>query len=403
MKFRNLLAVVACGLTLAACGGNNNSQAGNSQTGNSQGGTNAETVKVHTGIGYSASYEAKTEGGQLNVTTAMVAFDATTGKVVKSRIDVVQVTVDVAESGKAIEVTNSGVKVREDGMPKTKLELGADYNMKGASAGVGVINGGAEVDVQIESYAAWTQGKSVQEIKDAMVLVTGDKENGFSDNRAHSHGGVFTTDAALWATCTITVDGFAAAIESAYANKSANAVDVAKDFTVGVGVNAAMYSGNELSVNLGGAIVANGKVAAAAIDEVVCGFEAELDDNRNILSVAATLDADSKYHKGSTDTAQVFKSKKVLKDAYGMASKNSPFGPATLEWYEQAAIVELACAGKTAAEIGSLVKQNTANQETGTVVTGATMNINLYTTAVKRAAEYAQKAGLIGPSTKTQA
>ena len=104
MKFRNLLAmgaVVACGLTLAACGGNNNSEAasnaGNSQTGNT------ETVKVHTGIGYSASYES----GQFNVTTAMVAFDATTGNVVKSRIDVVQVKVAVDENEPKVVVTTA--------------------------------------------------------------------------------------------------------------------------------------------------------------------------------------------------------------------------------------------------------------------------------------------------------
>lgn len=399
MKFRNLLAmgaVVACGLTLAACGGNNNSQgAGTSTGGNSQTG-NTETVSVHTGIGYSASYDA----GQFNVTTAMVAFDATTGNVVKSRVDVVQVKVAVDANEPKVVVTNPGV--REDGMPKTKLELGTAYGMQGASAGLGVISGGAEVDVQIESYAAWTQGKSVQQIKDAMVVVTGDSENGYSDGRTHMHGGVFTNDPALWATCTITVDGFAAAIESAYANKTSVAVEVAKDFTVGVAVNAAMYSANELSVNLGGAVVANGKVAAAAIDEVVCAFKATT-ENRVVTAVTTDLDENAKYHAGTTETAQVFKSKKVLKEAYAMAGKNGGYNSAvTLEWFEQAAIVELACAGKSAAEIAQLVKQekpwdDTDTQEAGTVVTGATMNINLYTTAVKRAAEYAQKVGLISP------
>ena len=377
-KLLSLSAVLACGLTLAAC--NNEQTTDNtSSTGGQQ---TTDTVKVNVGLGYTASFNATK--GQVDLTTAMVAFDEA-GKVVSSRIDVVQVVVGNVEG--EVEITNAANKLREDGMPKTKLELGKDYNMKGASAGVGVIAGGLEVDVQIESFAAWTIGKTAAEISASYEMVTQNEDGTFSDGRKHQHGGNFTTDEALWSTCTITVDGFAAAVANAYANKSTKAVEIEEGFKTGVAVNANMYDATTLDLDIAGALVKEGKVAAALTDCVAVEFT-------NTDGVVA-LKSDSKYYDVATST---FKSKKALGDAYNMSSAVS-WGDknkdgVVLEWYVQAALVEAATLGKTADQIKVLVKDE--GNGNANAIAQATMNIDMYVSAIARAASYAELA-LIGP------
>ena len=380
-KLLSLSAVLACGLTLAACDN------GQTTDGTSQGSTTVtpNTVSVNVGLGYTASFNASK--GQVDLTTAMVAFDEA-GKVVSSRIDVIQVVVGNVEG--EVEITNSGVKVREDGMPKTKLELGKDYGMKNTSGSIGVIAGGLEVDAQIESFAAWTKGKTAAEISASYVMVTQNEDGTFSDGRKHSHGGNFTTDEALWSTCTITVDGFAAAIANAYANKSTKAVEVEEGFKVGVAVNANMYDATTLDLDIAGALVKDGKVAAALTDCVAVQF--------NNVEGAISLKTDSQYYDAATST---FKSKKALGDAYNMAAAIN-YGPnmdkngdgVVLEWYVQAALVEAATLGKTAEQIKVLVKDE--GNGNANAIAQATMNIDMYVTAIARAASYAELA-LIGP------
>ena len=377
-KLLSLSAVLACGLTLAACDN------GQTTDGTSQGSTTVtpNTVSVNVGLGYTASFDAKK--GQVDLTTAMVAFDEA-GKVVSSRIDVIQVVVGNVEG--EVEITNAAAKLREDGMPKTKLELGKDYNMKGTSANIGVIAGGLEVDAQIESFAAWTKGKTAEEISASYVMVTQNEDGTFSDGRKHSHGGNFTTDEALWSTCTITVDGFAKAVANAYANKSTKAVEVEEGFKVGVAVNANMYNATTLDLDIAGALVKEGKVAAALTDCVAVEF--------NNVEGAVSLKTDSQYYDAATST---FKSKKALGDNYNMATYGASMDKngdgVVLEWYVQAALVEAATLGKTAEEIKVLVKDE--GNGNANAIAQATMNIDMYVTAIARAATYAELA-LIGP------
>ena len=246
-KLLALSAVLAFGLT--ACGNDGTS----SSTNNSTPAPTPATKKVNVGTGYHVKFDA----GQVDFTTAMVAFD-TNGKVVGARIDVVQVVVSAGEtSGLAIAATHPDTYENEgkneDGTIKTKLELGEDYAMNDGFEKDPVANAWLdknkdgivlEVDEQIESYAKWTVGKTVDEVKAGNDLPS---------------------------TCSITVGAFAAAVESAYSLKSETTYDV-PEFTTGVAVNVNVYDNETVDFDLGGALVADGKVLAASVDCVALQF-----------------------------------------------------------------------------------------------------------------------------------
>lgn len=341
-KIFALSAVFACGLTLASCGEQPTEQP-------TQQPTNEETsAKLSVGLGYSGSYAWKDTYGQLDLSAAFVAFDEA-GKIVDARIDVVQVKVEVgADGGLALKTS------REDNTVATKLELGLAYNMQGSSAI------GLEVDEQIENFADWTVGKTVAEVKDLVDPTKG-------------HGVAHHPD--LESTCTISCGDFVSALEMAYTLKTE-----AKYEAASVKAGIAMVAGlaynygqpkTDISVDLGGSIVANGTVVAAQVDAVVVPT--------TIADGVISVNAAQKYvaEDGS------FKSKKVLGDAYAMAENNGGQAGCTLEWYEQAAIIEAAAEGKTAEAISALVKNEGD-------LAGATITLDSYVRAMATSARYAE-------------
>ena len=330
MKLRNLLAmtlVAATGLTLASCGQN----------------------KVYTGIGYSGEFGLSYGNYQLDLSTAFAAFDSK-GKIVDARIDVVQVKVKANAENTGVELVSAQV----DGSVRSKLELGKDYNMLSSS------EIGKEVDAQIEAFADWTVGKTVEEVKSLIDPTKG-------------HGVAHHAD--LEGICTITCTAFVEALEVAYANRSAEAVSVSKTAKAGI----AMVSGlaynygapqTDISVDVAGVLVDGGKVVAAEIDAVVYPL--------SISAEGVAADTTQKYFQNGKLT-----SKNTLGDKYAMAERNNGQDGCTLEWYEQAAVIEAAANGKTATEIATLKK---AEGELAT----ATITLASYVTALSKAAKYAE-------------
>ncbi len=346
MKFRKLFvmsACVACGLTLASCGDTKDS---NSGADTSSSGATTDKTSVNVGVGYKAVYNGTS---QVDVTTAMVAFD-NAGKVVDTRIDVVQVKFAANEAKDGLALANTNVK---DGYVTTKLELGKDYNM--------VVNPNcvAEVDIQIEAFADWSKGKTPAEMRS------------FTEAKDHNGKDALYLKAGTLANCTIVVEDFIDAIESAWALKSATAVEVPSTFTTGIGMNATL-KGKEVTVDVCGALVSGGKVVAASMDAVYLDFAVDA------TSGAVTLDTTSKYY----DATKTAKSKKTLGDAYAMAKKNGGKETCTLEWYEQAAIIESGVVGKTSTEISALEKNKGD-------LAGATIELDVYLKAFAKAATYA--------------
>ena len=330
MKLRNLLAmsmVVATGLTLASCGGN----------------------KVYTGIGYNGSWDAAKN--QLDLTAAYVAFDSK-GVVVDARIDVVQVKV-------GLDLVNGGLTLlskAEEGSVKTKLELGDAYGMVQYGGSI------AEVDTQIEAFADWTVGQTLEEIEAKI-------DPSLGHGTAHH--------AELEGKVTITCTAFVDAMKVAYANRSEKAYKVSKEAKAGIAMvsNLAYNYGKpqtDISVDIAGVMVDDGKVVASQIDAIVYPLTVSLTDG-------ITPNMSQKYFQNG-----VLTSKNTLGDKYAMAERNNGQEGCTLEWYEQAEVIENAANGKTASEIAKLVAKE------GDLAT-ATITLNNYVKALSKAATYAEK------------
>ena len=347
MKLNKLLAmsaVVACGLTLGACGGDKKSDTTS---------TTPAAEKVNVGVGYNASFDASKS--QVDVTAAFAAFGAD-GTIKAARIDVVQVKVkaveveytenDEAKKGFGLALNLDEAHLNSDGSVKTKLELGSVYNMKRVSKLQ------KEVDEQIENYSKWAVGKKVSELASK------------ADDQALTSGvSIHTTD-------------FSAALAKAYELKSSASYDLAADAKAGVGMVAKVaYNygkpSSEVSVDFGGALVSNGKIAAASLDAVVASFTISEDGSEVSLNTAA------KYFAVDGENV-TWKSKKTLGDAYAMRNAS----PIKKEWFEQIAALETFAVGKTAAEIGAATKE-------ALTTAGTSITATAYTASLKKAAEYA--------------
>lgn len=306
--------------------------------------------KMTVGVGYSGSFNATK--GQLDLTAAFVAFNSK-GVIVDSRLDVVQVKVAANEAKDGLTLTNKNVDANHS--VTSKLELGPAYGMLNDS------KIGKEVDEQIEAFADWTVGKTVAEVKSKVIPGSG-------------HGTPVAED--LTTSVTISVDAFVSAVESAYANKSTVEYDVVKDAKAGIGMISGLAYNygkptKELDVVVGGAMVKDGKVVAATFDQVV--FPVAIAEDGTLSG-----DTTAKYFKDGN-----LKSKKVLGDAYAM----KPASKIKKEWFEQAAVIDAACAGKTASEITALVKGEGE-------LSGATMTVSSYLSAIAKAVNYAPLANI---------
>lgn len=306
--------------------------------------------KMTVGVGYSGSFNATK--GQLDLTAAFVAFNSK-GVIVDSRLDVVQVKVAANEAKDGLTLTNKNVDANHS--VTSKLELGPAYGMLDSSA----IH--KEVDEQIEAFADWTVGKTVEEVKSKVIPGSG-------------HGTPVAED--LTTSVTISVDAFVSAVECAYANKSTVEYDVVKDAKAGIGMISGLAYNygkptKELDVVVGGAMVKDGKVVAATFDQVV--FPVAIAEDGTLSG-----DTTAKYFKDGN-----LKSKKVLGDGYAM----KPASPISKEWFEQAAVIDAACAGKTATEITALEKGKGE-------LSGATMTVSSYLSAIAKAVNYAPLANI---------
>ena len=338
-KALGLLVALSLG-AIAGCGNNNST---------SSSATVAEKYSV--GLGYTESFKA----GQLDVTTAFAAFDKD-GKVFDVRFDVVQVKFTANEAKDGLTLTNTNIDA--DYSVTTKLELGSAYNMQGSSYI------GKEVNEQIEAFADFCVGKTVEEVIAATV------------NPGHSSDGTPVCDD-LAGKVTITVDAFEAALSKAYATKSETTYELSG--TAGVAMKSGLaYNygnpANSLYSDIAGVVANGGIVEAALIDAIVIPISFE---------DGITIKNDDYYFRDG-----VLRSKKVLGDEYAMkgVGNNPATGETcTKEWYEQAAIVEKAAEGKTKAEISAFV----ANEGE---LAGATITLTNYIKALAKATDYAGRA-----------
>ena len=279
---------------------------------------------TYVGLGYTASFSDT----QATVNVAVAAFD-NAGKIVNARLDVVQIPLTVTGEG---EAAVAGINTAKNPELLSKVELGLDYGMLGTSTEKGI---GKEVYEQIEAFAKWTVGKTVDEV----VAGTPGAGHGVAVNEE------------LSSSVTIGVDDFEAALKDAYENKVA-AKASAKN--AGVGIFVEMYGANELTTYIAGAVTdKKGVVEAAQLDNVVFPLAVDAEGKGK-----ATL-AESKY----VVNGEII-SKKKLGTGYGMACIIDADGDGVkLEWNEQAAAIEGFVVGKDAAAISAMTYTDGKNAD----------------------------------------
>ena len=306
--------------------------------------------KYSVGLGYHAEWGGTVgTAAKFDLTTAFAAFDAE-GKVYDVRFDVVQVKVTANDTKDGIKLTNTNIV---DGSVTTNLELGSAHGMNDD-----VSNIDKTMNTQIESFADYCAGKTVAEV---IASTTG-----------AGHGIAVAPE--LEGKVTIAVDDFEAALQYAYDHKTTATYELSG--TAGVAMISYLANGfySEINVEFAGAFVKDGKVEVALLDTVVYPLT---------VSAEGAIDPNaSSYYFNNGDTSKL-RSKKDLGDEYSMAHRNGGYDEnCVLEWYEQAAIIEKACIGKTSSEISALM-HNEGDLASVSITTYS------YIKALAKAADYA--------------
>ncbi len=295
-KILALVLALAMIATLAACGAKDDASSNDDA---------AATAEYKLGMGVSVSLDSsKDKTAQADATVATVIMDKD-GKIVAADLDCAQTKVTAAD---AADLTKVDLR--------TKKEKKEDYGMTVASPI------GKEWYVQAAAFAEKMVGKTVADIE---ALTTELKNN-------HN----VSTDADIYAVCTMDITAFKAAFIAACKDDQAKTFKAAADsFKLGLGVTTDVSGSTAETAQLystfaATAVDADGKVLAAIVDAIQ-------------PKVAFGADA--------TVGEKTFKAtKRVLKEEYNMKGV-SPIGK---EWYEQADAYTEKMVGKTAADITAI-------------------------------------------------
>jgi ribosomal protein L7Ae-like RNA K-turn-binding protein len=271
----------------------------------------AEGGAVKTGLAVvtsvAKSTDAGTEDGLAETDSTVVAVTVDKdGKIVKCAIDMAQTKINFSAQGKITTPLDTAFK--------SKQELGADYGMGKASSI------GKEWFEQANAFAAYAQGKTVDEIKGIAVNEEG-----------------VPSDAELASSVTIHIGDFVAAIEKAVAN--------AQD----LGATSADKLGLGIATNIGSSADAADKdgVAQAYSTYAATTFDASGKITSSVIDASQANVNFSAAGKITSDLTAAVQSKDELGEAYGL-KKASSIGK---EWNEQAAAFAKYAAGKTVDEV----------------------------------------------------
>lgn len=330
-KIISVILLACMVFTLAACG---------------------ETAATYTlGMGVELSTaSSKTANAQVDATVAAVVLDAN-GKIVACRLDSAQSKMDVTDGA-----------VDTAAVFQTKMEKGEAYGM------VAYGNAIAEWDAQAKAFEEYVVGKTGAEVA-AMETVVNDS------------GHTVTTDETLYASCTMSIADFIAAVVKACADTRSATFTTAGTFTLGLAAitdasesTAATEAENgvvKMYTEFGAAVVgADGKILAAATDAT---------------QPKITIDT-----AGEIVEAAFNGTKMELGSDYGMVA----YGNAVAEWCDQAKAFTDYVVGKTSAEVRAI--ETVTNEEGHSVSTDetllatCTMSISGMMAVVAQAADYAR-------------
>jgi len=303
---------------------------------------------IITNIGKSKDLEEGKATAQVDSVIVAAGFDAD-GKIVSVTIDTAQDR--VVFEGEMELTTDTSVA------GKTKLEKGDEYGMKGAAAITGL-----EWFEQIGHLTEWMIGKTVAEV---VAMPTYEKDP--------SH--LFVPDVEeLKTTVSITIEGYLAALEEAWAT----AVDVDGAEKVGLGVVTSLGKSKSQSEDAGAMAQVDSTIVATALkaDGTIAG---------TIIDTAQTkinFDMDGVV---TNDKSATVKSKAELGEEYGM-KKASGIGK---EWDEQALAFAAFMTGKTVAEVtGMELAEDVPTAED--LTSSVTIKVGGYLAALEKAGNNAK-------------
>ena len=301
-------------------------------------------IGTSTSIAESRDASADAEGtAQCDATIAAVTVDSN-GAVVECVIDVAQTKIGISADGK---ITSD-----LDAEYATKKELGDEYGMKSFSTI------GKEWYEQADAFAAWTVGKTAQEISDMGM------EQGLA------------TDEDLVASCSIHVTDFQTAVLKAMNNAVAGGAK--EGDKLGLGITTNISDSIEASADADGTAVAYTTMSALTVNDEGVITSSLID------AVQGKINFDAKGVITADKNATI-KTKTELGDDYGMR-KASAIGK---EWNEQAAAYAEYTVGKTLEDIeGIAVEQGLATDED--LAASVTIHITDFNTVVAKAVASAQ-------------
>ena len=249
-----------------------------------------EAAAVKTGLSFVTDLTSSKDGqAQANIAITAVSVDDN-GVITACVIDMIQGKIKFDETGKI--TTDKATEF------KSKLELGDDYNMRGASS----IK--AEWNEQANAFAAWCVGKTVEQLQAAEL----NENNQVVD---------------IVASCTLKVTEFLPGVLDAVAKaehrgaKAGDALKLTQVSTMAKSKDATAEANGQAQVYTHvGMFTLNGDVITSAYIDAV--------------QANVAFDAQGKIASDLTVAPQT---KNEIKEGYGMKAI-SPIGK---EWYEQAA------------------------------------------------------------------
>ena len=285
------------------------------------------------GMGVVVSTDSsKTGTAQVDATVAAVVLDAE-GKIVACRIDCAQNKMDV---------TDGAVEMEKEF--KSKVELKEDYNMVKFS------------DATLEWY------QQAANFEEYVVGKTADEVAGI-ETTLNEEGHTVAVDETLYASVSISIADFQAAIAKACADEQGMSFTAEAPFTMGLACISEVDAATKAATaEEDGSVNMYTEFAAVVLD----GEGKILADLQDAIQPKIAITAAGEI--GETN----FKgTKRELKEDYNMVK----FSDATLEWYQQAANFEEFAIGQTAADLQGV--ETTTNEEGHEVFVDETLHASV--------------------------
>ena len=268
------------------------------------------TAEYKLGMGVSVSTDSTKEGhAQVDATVATVVLDAD-GKIVACRLDCAQNKMDVEDG-----------EVNTEATFETKRELRERYNM------VAFSDATREWFEQAEAFEAYVVGKTADEVENM-------------ETKEHNGHNV-TVDDTLFASCSIDITAFKAAVVKACRDEKGQTFTAAGSFTLGLAAISDASESTSVTDDKDAVVKMYTEFGATVVGE----------DGKIIAAITDMIQPQIKMDEDGKVTEIVFKgTKRELGADYGMVA----YGNAIAEWDAQAQAFANYTVGKTAEEVAAI-------------------------------------------------